>query len=130
MIAQLIVGMLAGPSRCVSPAARERHDKTPDPARKDERVRPPKVIPLTAVTTPPADKRPYRLASATGDELHLIADGKSMTFRQVGWHGQTGAFYSLDEDPSRHEPGSFGPLWILVFSEPVIEPDEEAPDVA
>jgi len=52
--------------------------------------------------------------------MNIVAAGQSMTFRQVGWHGQTGAFYSLDEDPSRHEPGSFGPLWILAHNEPII----------
>jgi len=75
-------------------------------------------------TTPPSNERPYRLASAEGDELNIVAAGRSMAFRQVGWHGQTGAFYSLDEDPSRHEPGSFGPLWILAHNDPIVEADE------
>jgi len=80
-------------------------------------------------TEPPPNERPYRLASATGDEMHLVTDGRSMTFRQVGWHGQTGAFYALDEDPSRHEPGSFGPLWILAFNDALIKDEDPTPSV-
>lgn len=67
--------------------------------------------------TPP-DKRPYRLASAPGDELEFTGYGNRHTFRQIGWHGQTGAFYSLSEDPSKHEPGSFSPIWLPVDTEP------------
>lgn len=66
------------------------------------------------------DRRPHRAACEPGDELHIVADGRSMTFRQIGWHGQSGAFYALDEDPSLYEPGSFGPLWILAHNEAVV----------
>lgn len=74
----------------------------------------------------PPDNRPYRRASEPGDETTIDSRGGIRhTFRQVGWHGQTGAFYSLDEDPSKHEPGSFSPLWLQVFAEPILENDEE-----
>lgn len=74
--------------------------------------------------TPP-DKRPYRLASAPGDECAYTVDGTRYIFRQIGWHGQSGAFYSLAEDPSKHEPGSFSPIWLPVDTEPL---DDEKPD--
>lgn len=78
--------------------------------------------------TAPINERPYRLASRTGDErTYITVDGYRITFRQIGWHGQTGAFYALDEDPSKHEPGSFGPLWICVEREPVITDEETTP---
>lgn len=33
--------------------------------------------------------------------------------QQIGWLGQTGEVYRLDEPPTAHtEPGSFGPLYI------------------
>jgi hypothetical protein len=69
--------------------------------------------------TVPVDRRPYRLASAGGDERKLRTDTDNHWFRQIGWHGASGAFYSLDEYPSKHEPGSFSPLWIEVDSYPV-----------
>lgn len=74
----------------------------------------------------PADTRPYRRASEPGDELTLTGYGNRHTMRHIGWHGATGAFYSLDEDPSTSEPGSFTPIWLPVHSEPI--DDEEEPD--
>jgi hypothetical protein len=72
-------------------------------------------------TVPPPNTRPHRRAHEPGDELTITTDERVMAFRQIGWHGQTGAFYALDEDPSFHEPGSFGPLWILVHNEPRVD---------
>lgn len=64
---------------------------------------------------PPPNTRPYRRASEDhGTEMRTHTLDKTQCWRQIGWHGQTGAFYSLDEHPTEHEPGSFGPLWILV----------------
>jgi len=39
---------------------------------------------------------------------------KRIIFRQVGWLGQTGAFYKLDEDPSLTERGGFSPMYIQI----------------
>jgi hypothetical protein len=54
------------------------------------------------------------------------SDGRrwSITLRQVGWIGQSGDFYSLDENPSPTEPGSFAPLWFIAHSDE-IEPAEQ-----
>ena len=76
-------------------------------------------------TTAPEDRRPYRRASESGgSEMRTVTLDANQTWRQIGWHGQTGAFYALDEKPSQHEPGSWEPLWILVDNEPPILPDE------
>ncbi len=61
----------------------------------------------------PPDVRPYRAQSAGGPEMSPRTDQR-VHFRQVGWQGQSGAFYSLDEDPSRFERGSFSPLYIQI----------------
>ncbi|MFI1485710.1 hypothetical protein [Streptomyces sp. NPDC020747] len=77
-------------------------------------------------TTLPDDHRPYRRASEPGgQEMHTHTLDAQQTWRQIGWHGQTGAFYALDEKPSAHEPGSWEPLWILVDNEPPILPDTD-----
>jgi len=73
----------------------------------------------------PADRRPYWLASQAGEERITHTMDSRQTWRQIGWHGQSGAFYGLDEDPSAHEPGSFGPLWLLVDDEPPIFDHDE-----
>jgi hypothetical protein len=39
---------------------------------------------------------------------------KSVIFRQVGWRGQTGRFYTMEENPAFHERGSFSPMYIQV----------------
>lgn len=39
---------------------------------------------------------------------------RRIIFRQVGWQGQTGRFYTLQEDPSLTEKGSFSPMYIQV----------------
>lgn len=81
----------------------------------------------------PADQRPYRAASASGPErtvYHASPNGEvwNECLRQIGWHGQSGAFYALDEAPSDHEPGSFSPVWIVVHADRVETPEPE--DVA
>lgn len=63
--------------------------------------------------TAPPDIRPYRAQSAGGPE-RVCGQGNQTVLRQIGWHGQSGAFYALDEDPSKHELGSFSPLYIEV----------------
>lgn len=79
-------------------------------------------------TTAPADRRPYRQAHESGGStMRTHTLDAAQTWRQIGWHGQTGAFYALDEKPADHEPGSWGPLWILVDNEPPILPDEDDP---
>lgn len=71
------------------------------------------------MTTPPPDTRPYRRASAaTGDEIRTHTATHTQTWRQIGWHGQSGAFYALGEQPTRHEPGSVAGLWLLADTEP------------
>jgi hypothetical protein len=59
----------------------------------------------------PTNERPYHQANQTGDEMRLWTTNYYLhRFRQIGWHGHSGAFYALDEDPSRHEPAGFAPL--------------------
>ena len=83
---------------------------------------------MTAVTVkaPLSPLRPAHPASLPGSErVTYTEDGqRRQLWRQVGWHGGSGAFYALPEDPSSHEQGSFAPLWILVDDEPVLEADE------
>ena len=79
-------------------------------------------------TTPPSDTRPYRRASEpSSQEMRTHTLEAQQTWRQIGWHGQTGAFYALDEKPSDHEPGSIAPLWLLIDNEPPILPDDGTP---
>jgi len=73
--------------------------------------------------------RPNRPMHAEGPEQTVIdewSDGRRfrLTMRQVGWIGQSGDFYSLDENPGKTEPGSFSPLW-FVAHEDQIEPAEQ-----
>lgn len=42
---------------------------------------------------------------------------KHIIFRQVGWHGQTGRLYTMDEKPGLTERGSFGPLYVQIAPE-------------
>ena len=37
---------------------------------------------------------------------------KRVYFRQVGWYGQTGAFYGMTDDVKKTEPGGFSPIYI------------------
>lgn len=72
-----------------------------------------------AANTTAPDTRPYRAMSATGTEIITTGDGYRRTWRQVGWLGQTGAFYSLDETPQRYERGSFSPLYFIAHADEI-----------
>jgi hypothetical protein len=72
----------------------------------------------------PPDTRPYRRMSEDGAELVAYSvDGSGRVFRetwkQIGWQGQSGAFYALERDarPADHEPGSFSPIWVMSDSD-------------
>lgn len=71
----------------------------------------------------PPDTRPYQpqheSAGRMLTEMTDHGEHRRQEWQQVGWHGQSGAFYSLAEDPSKWERGSFSPLWLLVENEPV-----------
>lgn len=77
----------------------------------------------------PTNERPYRAASATGPELvhEITKNGRQYraTLRQIGWHGQSGAFYALDDDvkPHHHEPGSFSPLYVVAHMDEIADGD-------
>ena len=73
----------------------------------------------------PENVRPYRAMSASGPEITVTTDLYRQTLRQVGWLGQTGAFYSLDEKPSEHEGGGWAPLYFIAHSDRL---DDLAPD--
>lgn len=77
---------------------------------------------LEAPPQGPLDRRPYRAPHASGPEMTTYTLEGTQTWRQVGWHGGSGAFYSLDEDPKPHEPGSFSPLWVLIGNERMESP--------
>jgi hypothetical protein len=68
--------------------------------------------------------------SQPGTELvAFVSDGDRLmrqVFRQVGWQGQSGAFYALTGDarPGDHEPGSFAPLWVVSHSDYVPDPND------
>lgn len=78
-----------------------------------------------------APRRPNRAMSATGPEIAVVGTplGNDRpvrhTLRQVGWLGQTGAFYGLDEDPRPTEPGSYAPLYFIAHSDYVPDDDPE-----
>jgi hypothetical protein len=68
--------------------------------------------------------RPNRPMHADGHEQVVISewsDGRrySLTLRQVGWIGQSGDFYGLDENPAPTEPGSFSPLWFVAHEDKI-----------
>lgn len=65
----------------------------------------------------PVDRRPYRRQSEPGPEKTTRTDTARQVWRQVGWLGQSGAFYSLDEKPHLTEPGSFSPLYFIAFAD-------------
>ena len=69
----------------------------------------------------PTNTRPYQSPSEPNEARVTFTPARRQIWRQVGWHGHTGAFYNLEEDPSRHEPAGFSPLWVLV--------DDDAADV-
>lgn len=72
----------------------------------------------------PVDRRPYRRQSEHGPEKTTRTDTARQVWRQVGWIGQSGAFYALDERPSLTERGSFSPLWFIAHAERL---DEQPP---
>ena len=42
---------------------------------------------------------------------------KRIIFRQVGWHGQSGRLYTMNEQPGLTERGSFGPMYVQIAPE-------------
>lgn len=75
---------------------------------------------MKIITRPcPPDHRPYRPAHLTANERTTRTDTHRQTWRQIGWHGQSGAFYTIGEDPTQYESASFSPLWLLVENEPI-----------
>ena len=42
---------------------------------------------------------------------------KRVVFRKVGWLGGTGRMYTLSENPTKTEPGSFSPMFIQISPE-------------
>ncbi|MFI8360751.1 hypothetical protein ACIGD1_11385 [Streptomyces sp. NPDC085612] len=83
---------------------------------------------MTDQTAP--DHRPHRALYATGPELVVTTDTHRLDLRQVGWIGQTGAFYGLDEDPlgDGYERGSISPLYFPAHADRLddLEPDGDA----
>jgi hypothetical protein len=79
----------------------------------------------------PPDRRPYRRLSGPGglEQTAYTVDANGRVtrtvLRQVGWHGQSGAFYALGDDtyPMQHEPGSWSPMWVITHTDDV--PAEE-----
>lgn len=74
------------------------------------------------MTLKPEDRRPYRALSEPGDEwvvTHAAPNARKMryTLRLVGRHGQSGAFYALDEPASQYEPGPFGLMWVIASTD-------------
>lgn len=43
--------------------------------------------------------------------------------QQVGWRGQSGAFYPMGSDPSKTEPGSFAPMFVVVEADRAAMPE-------
>lgn len=83
----------------------------------------------------PTDRRPYRGQHEPGDERTVYSvdpTGRVMnlTLRQIGWQGQSGAFYALGEHPSDHEPGSFSPIWVVAHADDMVPADLVAKVVA
>ncbi len=68
-------------------------------------------------------QRPIQLLHEPGPEMRTITKDRVQRWRQYGWIGQSGALYALHEDPSKTEPGSFSPLWMLDENEDQDERD-------
>jgi hypothetical protein len=79
---------------------------------------------------PPPDHRPHRAMYATGPELVVTTSTYRLDLRQVGWIGQTGAFYSLDEKPLEdgYERGGVAPLYFPAHADRLdyLQPDDDA----
>lgn len=86
----------------------------------------------------PTNERPRRRLSASSPELvHEITENgrrSRVTWRQVGWHGQSGYFYALEDDIKPHytEPGSFAPLYVQAHRDEIVDSDtsEQQPSPA
>lgn len=65
----------------------------------------------------PPSRRPYRWMSETGPVLTVQTDTSRLYLRQVGWIGQSGAFYSLDETHTKYERGGVAPLYFPAHSD-------------
>jgi len=61
---------------------------------------------------------PILSTSKTKTERNTKTVDGDQVWRQVGWLGQTGRVYSLDEKPWDTEPGGYAKLWILSYDEP------------
>ncbi|MEU0160169.1 hypothetical protein ABZ154_15345 [Streptomyces sp. NPDC006261] len=72
-------------------------------------------------------ERPNRPMHADGPELIAATATHLHVLRQVGWIGQTGALYSLDENPLEdgHEGGGVAPLYFPAHTDRL---DDLAPD--
>jgi hypothetical protein len=59
--------------------------------------------------------------------FRVEADGRvyRLIQRQVGWRGQSGAFYPLDQPPYGIERGSFSPMYVTVEADRIETPDPE-----
>lgn len=68
----------------------------------------------------PPYRRPYQYLSAISEERVIYTADRIIKFRQVGWHGGSGRFYDMSEDPSLYEPASFAPLWVEVQNDVII----------
>jgi hypothetical protein len=76
----------------------------------------------------PPNERPYLQMSEPGQEQTVYTVDPAgrvtrLTQRQIGWQGQSGAFYALGEHPSRHEPGSYAPIWVTAHSDDMASED-------
>lgn len=82
------------------------------------------MVESTRTYAKPTDTRPYRRMHESGPERTVVQthpDGSKVreVLRQIGWLGQTGALYSLDENPSATEPGSYSPLWVVAHADSI-----------
>ncbi|MGA5009027.1 hypothetical protein ACPCDX_29065 [Streptomyces koyangensis] len=66
---------------------------------------------------PPPNRRPHRKMHEPGHTLIVTTDAYRHDLRQVGHLGQSGAFYSLDENPMLHEAGGWAPLYFIPHSD-------------
>jgi hypothetical protein len=66
-------------------------------------------------------RRPNTPAHEAVNDLVTHTINARQLWRQVGWHGQSGDFYALNEEPTLgvEEKASYRPLWILVDNDPV-----------
>lgn len=74
------------------------------------------------MVSPPINERPYMGPGAPGfgKEMHTTTEDAVQHWRQIGWLGQSGAFYAFSERPMNHEPGGWSPLWTMLENEPKV----------